>query len=152
MGSEGVIDLYPIGHVAVGYFVSMIISRIRGDNPKLFFIVFFSLLPDLDFLFPDLGHRGPTHSLFVIIVFLFLVILRFKDMLPYFFAFASHSLIGDLFTNGGVQLFWPVTSDRVNVGLTLNMGSRFEIMLEIILFSLMCVALVYSSSKAESNK
>ncbi len=143
--------MYPIGHVAVGYFVSRISSRIRGENPKLFVIVFFSLLPDIDFLFPDLGHRGPTHSLLVISVFLFLVILRFKDMLPYFFAFTSHSLIGDLFTSGGVRLFWPVTSDLVNVGITLKMGSRFEVILEIILFSLMCVALFYSVSKAESH-
>ncbi len=143
--------MYPFGHVAVGYFASRIISGIRGDNPKLFFIVFFSLLPDIDFLFPDLGHRGLTHSLLVISVFLFLVILRFKDMLPYFFAFASHSLIGDLFTSGGVQLFWPVTSDLVNAGIILKMGSRFEVMLELILFSIMCVVLVYSSSKAESH-
>ena len=109
------------------------------------------MLPDIDFLFPDLGHRGVTHSLLVLIMFLFLVILRFRDMLPYFLAFASHSLIGDLFTSGGVQLFWPVILDRVSVGLTLNMGTRFEVMLELILFSLMCFELIYVRSKAESH-
>jgi len=61
-------------------------------------------------LIPNLEHRGPTHSL--ILIFLFFLpafALYRKRAAPYFVAVILHSILGDYFTGGGVQLLWPLT-------------------------------------------
>jgi membrane-bound metal-dependent hydrolase YbcI (DUF457 family) len=100
-------------------------------------IMVLSILPDVDLIVDRLMgstlHRGPSHSLLLTIVaFLpFLIIYR-KKAVPYFVAFASHSLIGDFFA-GGVVLLWPFS--QAKYGLTaLSVFSPINIVLEMILF------------------
>ena len=81
--------------------------NVKINIPLLFLV---SLLPDIDFL---LGlHRGPTHSIIVqTIVFIPILLAYKKQAVPVFASLIQHSLLGDLLTgSGGIQLFWPITS------------------------------------------
>ena len=81
-------------------------------NLALLFTV--SILPDFDIvLFRFIAHRGPLHSLlFSLVVCLPFFMVYRKKAIPYFVALLSHSLVGDIFS-GGVQLFWPFSTDWI---------------------------------------
>jgi len=69
------------------------------------------VLPDIDLIL-GLEHRGPTHSLIVyVLVFLPVFWLYGKQVVPFFVALALHSLLGDLWAGGGVQVLWPAFSE-----------------------------------------
>ena len=90
--------MYPLGHMALGYFSARATSSITGSKFNLFLVWFISVSPDIDVLIPFLTHRGPTHSLMVIIFFLVPVLLFRREWLPYVAGLGSHALIGDLIT------------------------------------------------------
>jgi hypothetical protein len=97
-------------------------------------------LPDVDILAEHvnglhelLPHRGPLHSVFLmLIVFIPIFIVYRKRALPYFIALISHPLIGDYLTGGKLQLFWPLTSQTF--GTTTSIMSAENITLELMLF------------------
>jgi membrane-bound metal-dependent hydrolase YbcI (DUF457 family) len=100
--------MYPVGHVALVYLAGVLASRITREefNTPLIWIV--SLLPDLDFFIPFLEHRGPTHSIIIVVIAFIPIILKKRGGFPYLAALASHSTIGDYFTAHGCRLLWPL--------------------------------------------
>ncbi|MGE5187458.1 MAG: metal-dependent hydrolase [Betaproteobacteria bacterium] len=84
-------------------------------------------------------HRGPTHSIFLaVILFIPIFLVYRKHAIPYFLALISHSLIGDFFIGGQLQLFWPFSSDTYGfqqIGpYNTNIYSTINIVLEMTLF------------------
>jgi membrane-bound metal-dependent hydrolase YbcI (DUF457 family) len=137
--------MYPLGHMALGYFSARATSSMTKSHYNILFVWFFSVSPDIDLLIPSLYHRGPTHSLIAILGFLIPVLLLKREWLPYVTSFGSHALIGDLvtgtFRTPGSMLLWPFSTNFVNLGVYLRMGSSIEVGLEIILFALMILML-----------
>ena len=102
--------MYAAGHLALGFLVGMATSKLLRRSvylPLLFLVV---VLPDIDYLLPEIGRRTVTHSVIVqtLIALPFLVIYK-RRALPYLLAVWSHSLI-DLANVAGVQLFWPLST------------------------------------------
>ena len=109
-------------------------------NLALLFTV--SILPDFDIvLFRFIAHRGPLHSLlFSLVVCLpFFVVYR-KKAIPYFFALLSHSLVGDIFS-GGVQLFWPFSTDWIFISIFSSTGI-VSVGMELVIFVATTVVMI----------
>jgi len=109
-------------------------------NLALLFTV--SVLPDLDvFLFRFIEHRGPIHSLSfsLVVCLLFFVVYR-KKAFPYFVALFSHSLVGDVFS-GGVQLFWPFSTDMFFLS-NFSVFGAVSVGMELFLF-VVCTAVMF---------
>ena len=90
-------------------------GKLLKVNFNIPLVLVLSILPDSDiifqFLFGSNIHRGPTHSIVVaILVFIPVFIIYRKKATPYFAALASHSLLGDFFIGGQIQLFWPLST------------------------------------------
>ena len=144
--------MYLLGHLALGYFSAKATKKIVNIefNTTLVWIV--SLLPDIDLMIPPLNHRGPTHSIIIaIIAFIPILIVFKKKGLPYLASLVSHSLIGDLFNGQGVQLFWPLNHQWIEVPCSLMLKGRFELLVEIILFLAM-LGYLYLIEPRESDK
>jgi hypothetical protein len=62
-----------------------------------------------------------------------------KRAVPYFLALISHSLLGDFFIGGQLQLFWPFSSDTYGAqqigSYYINIYSPVNIVLEVTLFA-----------------
>ena len=133
--------MYAIGHIALGYILARLVNRKKPLNIPLVWIL--SLLPDIDIIIPQLKHRGQTHSLILpIIIFIPLFLMKGRRMVPYFLALTSHSIIGDFFTSYGVTLFWPIDRRYFNFISTINTGTTFESIIELILFSIMVTIII----------
>ena len=137
--------MYPMGHMALGYFSARATRSVTRENFNLFLVWFISVSPDIDLLIPFLPHRGSTHSLVTILIFAVPVLLLRRVWLPYVAGLGSHALIGDLITGtnstSGSMLLWPFTSSVVDIGVHLRMGSTIELGLELVLFILMILML-----------
>ncbi len=108
--------MWGAGHLAWGYIIGKATSRALHVQTKASLLLLAALLPDLDEALP-IAHRGPTHSLLLVIVaFTVAFILWGPKVTPYFAALAQHSLI-DTLSSIGVQLLWPLTT--TNYKLTL---------------------------------
>jgi len=111
--------MFAVGHLAIGYLSAKVFQKLLKTDINLPMIFFLSLISDVDLLIPSLVHRGITHSIIVLtLVFIPLFLFYRKTSIPYFAAITQHSLVGDFFT-GGIQMFWPLTSnwygERINV-------------------------------------
>jgi membrane-bound metal-dependent hydrolase YbcI (DUF457 family) len=144
--------MYPLGHMALGYFAARIIHRETLSGYNLLWLWAISFSPDIDIVIPFLTHRGPTHSLVVIMVFAIPIILLRREWLPYVASLGSHALIGDFITGStympGCMLFWPFSPSFFNIGSYLRMGSLFELGLELVLFAIM-ILMLRSSGELE---
>lgn len=102
--------MYAAGHLALGYVVGWASAKLLKRSIYLPLLFLIATLPDLDYLFPEIGRRTITHSLIVqsAIALPFLFKYR-RRALPYLMAIWSHSLI-DLTNVAGVQLFWPLST------------------------------------------
>ena len=133
--------MYPLGHMALGYFSARATRSVTKGKINLFLVWFISVSPDIDVLIPSLTHRGPTHSLAAILIFAVPVLVLRREWLPYVASLGSHALIGDLITgtnhSPGSMLFWPFSSYFVDIGVYLRMGSAVELGFELLLFTLM---------------
>ena len=124
-----------IGHFGLGYLLGTACAKLVNTRLNLALLFTVSILPDFDLLFSRfIVHRGPTHSLF----FLLLVSLPFfvvykKSVIPYFVALLSHSLIGDIYGTMGVQLFWPLSRDWISV-FDFSIVSALSVGFELVLF------------------
>lgn len=129
--------MFAVGHLALGYMSSKASSKISKTDINLPLIFTLSILPDIDLIFLNSQHRGPTHSV-VIITLLSLPFFIFykKKLIPYFVAIIQHSLIGDLIA-GTTQLFWPLSTEWY--GIDLNMESPIEIVFEWAFFLLFLI-------------
>ena len=103
--------MFAVGHLAIGYLSAKVFQKFIRTDINLPMIFFLSLIPDIDLLIPGLVHRGATHSI-IVLTLMFVPIFLFyrKNSIPYFIAITQHALVGDFFT-GGIQMFWPLTSN-----------------------------------------
>ena len=129
--------MYLPGHMALGFFSGFLYKKITGKDFNLIVIWIFSLLPDLDLLVPGLVHRGPTHSVVVVLLVFAIVLFLYRDGVPYVVSLLSHSLIGDYFTANGCQLFWPFNGAWFSYRYALSPSSSALFYLEAFLFILM---------------
>ena len=101
--------------MGIAYLLAKASGKLLKVNFNIPLVLVLSILPDSDiifqFLFGSNIHRGPTHSILVaILVFIPVFIIYRKKAAPYFAALASHSLIGDFFIGGQIQLLWPLST------------------------------------------
>jgi membrane-bound metal-dependent hydrolase YbcI (DUF457 family) len=131
--------MFAIGHFALGYLTGNGSSRLTKTKVNLPLLLVASVLPDIDLLlqYVDRGlfmHRGPTHSIITITLFMIpLLVIYRKQALPYFVAVLSHPLIGDLPT-GGIELLWPASQHWFG-GSIIPMSSSIEVSAELVLFA-----------------
>ena len=110
----------------------------------------FSLLPDLDLLIPGVRHMGPTHSImFAFAVFLPLFMYKGKEVVPYFLGFTSHTVLGDLITNGGIWFLWPLSRRRFEVLTLYTNRPNFNTNLELALFGLFVLVFIVTRDYKE---
>jgi membrane-bound metal-dependent hydrolase YbcI (DUF457 family) len=131
--------VYAVGHLALGYITGKTVSKATKTSINLPLIFALSILPDIDLVFLRNMHRGPTHSIILLVLLSlpFLAIFK-RRMLPYLASIASHVLIGDMI-NGPVKIFWPLTQQWY--GLPLASGTPIVVSLEwaFFLISLMMI-------------
>ena len=109
--------MFAVGHVALGYLLGKITSKLTETEIKIPVLLALTILPDIDLLMPGIRHRGPTHSMIVIVLSsLPFLIVYGKTVIPYIIAIVQHSLIGDYLTGGGIQLFWPMNQKWYGLG------------------------------------
>ena len=133
--------MYPLGHMALGYLIGRIVSVYTKKDFNTLIIFFVSISPDIDIIIPNLLHRGPTHSVILVLVFFIPIFIFYKEGIPYLVALLSHSLIGDYFTKPGCKLFWPLSNDWFIYTNAWSVSSTFGISLEILLFVLMSIVI-----------
>ena len=130
--------MYPIGHIALGYFSAKLYEKITKKQFNIYLVCFLSILPDFDIFFPSfLVHRGETHSFITASIIFIPLILLNKKRIPYYLSLLSHSLIGDYFTSYGTQLFWPMSNEYYKFFITLSLVNPFEYIVETFLIMLM---------------
>ncbi len=128
--------MFAVGHLALGYLLGRVSSKLLAVDVNISYLFFFSALPDIDLLIQRFGleHRGPSHSVVLSCMFFFPIFLRFrKKAFPLFVALIQHSLIGDLFTGGGSQLLWPLNLNWFKIA-SMNVASMANIVLEWVAF------------------
>jgi len=126
-------DTFAVGHLALGYLTGKATSKLLDVDMNIPLLFVASIVSDVDLLMPGLRHRGPTHSLIIILlIFLPAFFLYGRRATPYFAAMAQHSIIGDYLTSEGVQLLWPIAVDWYGIGFA--MTSLTNILAEWILF------------------
>ena len=134
--------------MALAYLVAKASGKLLKVNFNIPLILVLSIIPDVDiileFLLRSPLHRGPTHSIIIaILVFIPFFVLYRKKAVPYFAALASHSLIGDFFIGGQLQLLWPLSTSEFGLyelGFPyINIYNPIDIALE---FALFVIALI----------
>lgn len=109
--------MFAVGHLALGYLLGKTTAKITKTEIKIPILLALTILADIDLLIPGIRHRGPVHSIIVIIIssLPFLIAYR-KTVIPYIIATIQHSLLGDYLTGGGIQLFWPINQKWYGLG------------------------------------
>ncbi len=133
--------------MALAYLLGKASAKPLKININIPLILVLSVIPDIDLLFMGLiPHRGPTHSVITaILVFIPVFILYRQKAVPYFIALLSHSLIGDFFIAGQLQLFWPFTQQEFGLhelGYYIGIRSPLNITLELTLFTIALLAMI----------
>jgi hypothetical protein len=116
-GFHGGTFLFGVGHMALAYLLGKGSAKPLRVSPNVPLILVLSIIPDIDILTGvDAFHRGPTHSaILALLVFIPVFAIYRKKAVPYFLALVSHSLIGDLFIGGNIQLLWPIYTNKVSL-------------------------------------
>lgn len=139
-----------MGHLALGYILGKASARGLKTSLNIPLVLTLSVIPDVDILLERLNglqqilpHRGPLHSIVVmLIVFVPILAVYGKKALPYLIALVQHSIIGDYLTGGNLQLLWPITSQTFGTGTDLT--SVENLSLELMLFFSSIALLVVS--------
>jgi len=140
--------MYPLGHIAISYFLVNLYTRFKKVEYSLPLVLFISVLPDIDIIFYGfIVHRGPTHSIIIMTLAFIPFYLIFRKGGPYYVALLSHSLIGDYFTAYGIQLFWPITKNWFRAPSPLLLTGRMVMIAEVALFLLMLTHWAYTNRK-----
>jgi hypothetical protein len=131
--------------MAIAYLLGKGSGRLLKVSFNIPLILTLSIIPDIDIIFQFLlnspMHRGPTHSIVMaILVFIPFFLLYKQKAMPYFAALASHSLIGDFFIGGQLQLLWPLSTNEYGLhelGLPyISIYNPVNIALEFTLFAI----------------
>ena len=140
--------------MSLAYLLGKGASKPLHYRPNIPLLMVLSIVPDADIIFDLLTgaqlHRGPSHSVVVAaIAFVPLFIVYRKKAIPYFLALISHSLIGDFFIGGQVQLFWPFSTTQFGLheigSYRISIFSPINILLELILFTTAMIVLFKTS-------
>jgi membrane-bound metal-dependent hydrolase YbcI (DUF457 family) len=136
--------------MALAYLLGKPSAKILKVNLNIPLVLVLSIIPDIDIpigalLNTDI-HRGPTHSLIAAtIVFIPIFVLYRKKAVPYFVALISHSLIGDFFIGGRLQLLWPLSTSQFGLhelgSYYISIYSPLNVALEFTLFVIATVIL-----------
>jgi membrane-bound metal-dependent hydrolase YbcI (DUF457 family) len=126
--------------LALGYILGKGSAKLTKTKLIIPLALTLAVIPDIDILaerFDGLAsmipHRGPTHSVVVALIILIPIIAFYgKAALPYLVALLSHSLLGDYFAGGQLQLLWPISQQRF--GLLISIQSLQNVTLELTLF------------------
>lgn len=132
--------------MALAYLLGKTTGKLAKVEIVTPFLLVLSILPDADLLFPFIAHRGPTHSaITALVVFIpFLVVYR-RKALPYLVALLSHSLVGDFFVGGHIQLLWPFSTRLFGFSVfNISITSPVNVALESILFVLATIVMFKS--------
>jgi membrane-bound metal-dependent hydrolase YbcI (DUF457 family) len=128
--------MFAIGHLALGYITGKITSHTLKINANIPLLLVASVAPDIDLLIPWIEHRGPTHSIvLLLLVSIPLIMIWKKQAIPFTVSLISHPLLGDYFTsmncNQGVQLLFPLSKSWYygNFGLISSLAPIIEIFL-----------------------
>jgi hypothetical protein len=136
--------------MSIAYLLGKGSSKLLHYKPNIPLLLVLSIIPDVDIIFDLLTgaqlHRGPSHSVVVAIVaFIPFFIVYRKKAIPYFLALISHSLIGDFFIGGQVQLLWPLSTTQFGLqelgSYYINIFNPINIALELTLFTIATVVL-----------
>ena len=136
--------------MALAYLLGKGSSKPLRIKPNIPLLLVLSIIPDIDIIFDLLTgaqlHRGPSHSVVVAIVaFIPFFIVYRKKAIPYFLALISHSLIGDFFIGGHVQLLWPLSTTQFGLqelgSYYISIFNPINIVLELTLFTIATVVL-----------
>ena len=140
-------ESYAVGHLALGYILSKTSAKMFKTNLNIPLILTLSVIADIDLLIPTLQHRGPTHSIIMMLIFFapFFAIYHKKET-PYFIALIQHSLIGDYLT-GEVQLLWPITT--YSYGVNLSIQSQANITIEWMSFAACAFIMIKNNDVAK---
>lgn len=128
--------MFAVGHLALGYIIGKLSSRILKVNVNIPLLFVASIAPDIDLLIPGVEHRGPTHSLILLLLTSIPLILIWKKRaIPFTASLISHPLLGDYLTSinrdQGVQLLIPLSESWFygNFGIISSMLPILEITL-----------------------
>jgi membrane-bound metal-dependent hydrolase YbcI (DUF457 family) len=139
--------MFAIGHIALGYILGESTARITKTHYNICILLTLTILPDIDLVIPGIRHRGPFHSIFlVILLFLPFLITYKKTVIPYIVAIEQH-ILGDYIAGGGVQLFWPLNQNIY--GLRIPLSNVISITTEWILF-LGCLTLMIKTKELQN--
>lgn len=137
--------------MGLGYLIAKASGKFFKVTFNLPLVLVLSILPDIDIIFQFLLrseiHRGPTHSIVTaILVFIPVFIIYRQKATPYFAALASHSLIGDFFVGGQIQLFWPFSTREFGLpelGFPfITIYSSINIALELTIFAIATILII----------
>jgi membrane-bound metal-dependent hydrolase YbcI (DUF457 family) len=137
--------LFAVGHISIGYLVGRFFAKVLKVQLSIPLIFVLSIIPDIDIILELIVgapiHRGPTHSLvFAFMIFIPFLIFFKKRALPYFFSFASHSVLADFFIGGNIQILWPLTESKFGASQygfsMIEINDPANIAIELIMFIL----------------
>jgi hypothetical protein len=140
--------------MSLAYLLGKGSSKPLAYKPNIPLLMVLSILPDADLIFDLLTgaqlHRGPSHSLiFATVVFVPFFIGYRRKAIPYFLALISHSLIGDFFIGGQVQLLWPFSTSQFGLheagSYFIGLFNPVNIVLELVLFAT-AIAVLFKTS------
>ncbi len=139
--------------MAIAYLLGKGSSKVLHTKINIPLLLVLSILPDIDIIYDLLTgmeiHRGPTHSIIVAaLAFIPIFIVYRKKAVPYFLALISHSLIGDFFIGGQLQLLWPFSATQFGLhelgSYYIDIYNPVNIVLETFLF-IAATAVLYKS-------
>jgi hypothetical protein len=139
--------------MSIAYLLGKASGKILHVTPNIPLLMVLSILPDVDIVYDLLTnaeiHRGATHSMtFAVLLFIPFFLFYGKRAVPYFLALLSHSLIGDFFIGGQLQLFWPFSTDTYGISrigtYRLTIYSPINVFLEVSLFIVAMIVLYKS--------
>ena len=147
-----VYPMFAVGHISTAYLLTRGLKRGRWQPMNIPLIWAFSLLPDLDLLIPGVRHMGPTHSItFAIAVLIFLISYKGREGIPYFLAYSSHTVLGDMITNRSVRFLWPLTQRAYQVPHPFLRNPVFDVNLELTLFGLFILVFIITKDYGEPH-
>jgi membrane-bound metal-dependent hydrolase YbcI (DUF457 family) len=108
--------MFAIGHLALGYISGKISASMLKVDVHIPWLLVASVVSDIDLLLPGVEHRGPTHSvILLLLVSIPMIVIWRKQAIPVVISLSSHPLLGDYFTSSnysqGVQLLFPLSEN-----------------------------------------
>jgi len=72
--------MFAVGHFALGYILGKLTAKTTKTRMNVPLILTFSVIPDIDILFPFVEHRGPFHSVIMAAVIFIPIFILFRKI------------------------------------------------------------------------